>query len=118
MTVLALLPLIAHTNGEEAKESNSTTTHKPRLNKGFKPKFVRILTQDEVKKTNEIDNKETAPRRFPNKNKIGIGRYGARHANSPIQIYKVEEVPIEKVKPFVPCTSRYFSFLESSIKTF
>lgn len=88
------------TRGAESNStSTTTTTAKPRLNKGFKPKFVRILTQDEVNKSNE--KSDTIPRKFRNRNR---GRYGPIE-NSPIQmIYKVEEVPIHKVKPFVPCT--------------
>lgn len=106
-TALALLPLVSPISGQETKASNSTT--RPRLNKGFKPKFVRILTQDDIKKSGGDNVKETLPRKFSNRNKIGSGRYGAAHANSPIQmIYKVEEVPIEKVKPFKPCKSCFY----------
>lgn len=101
LTVLASLTLISHISGEDKVESEPTTVG-PRLNKGFKPKFVRILTQDEVSKSNVNDN--NVPRKFVNKHKNRGSRYGG---NSPIQmIIKVEEVPIHKVKPFVSCKSR------------
>lgn len=96
---MALITVIAQINGEDKVIESDPTTIRPRVNKGFKPKFVRILTQDEVNKSND----NTVPRKFTKINKIRDNRYGT-HANSPIQmIYKVEEVAIQKVKPFVPC---------------
>ncbi|XP_063706627.1 uncharacterized protein LOC134835640 [Culicoides brevitarsis] len=105
-TLVALIvPLVSEITAEETKSPDQITftTTKPKLNKGFNPKFVRILSSDEVKKSNdnEKEKKETTLKKVP-KNKLGIGRYSPRHVNSPIQmIYKIDEVPLSKIKPFV-----------------
>uniref|UniRef100_A0A336MVU7 CSON004896 protein n=1 Tax=Culicoides sonorensis TaxID=179676 RepID=A0A336MVU7_CULSO len=99
--LIGLTIIISIVNLTANAETLDTTTVKSqsRINKGFKPKFVKILTQDEINNSNV--KSESAPRKFTNRNKIGVGRYGVIK-NSPIQmIYQVDEVPIDKVKPII-----------------